>query len=134
MRRLSFPGPFARGRALPWSLLEKSLGEWPERHARLSLPEALFEGTLQRGVPLRRTARMFELEESECEQVEKTGMRIPVFQMWGGRKSAERVPQTPGKNGSGRREELCSGVEAIPEALREGGDWHRATRPVLGLG
>jgi hypothetical protein len=29
---------------------------------RFSLPEAFFEGTLQRGVPLWRTARMFEQE------------------------------------------------------------------------
>jgi hypothetical protein len=32
----------------------------------------------------------------------------------GGTISAERVPQTPRKNASGRREEPCSGVEAIP--------------------
>jgi hypothetical protein len=44
---------------------------------------------------------MFELEPSECEAVEKTGMRIPVFQTWGGQESAERVPQTPRKNGEG---------------------------------
>jgi hypothetical protein len=63
--------------------MPRAEGEWPERHARFSLPEAFFEGTLQRGVPLWRTARMFELELSGCEAIEKTGIRIPVFQTRG---------------------------------------------------
>jgi hypothetical protein len=33
-------------------LLNKGGGEWPERHARFSLPEAFFEGILMRANPL----------------------------------------------------------------------------------
>jgi hypothetical protein len=32
---------------------------------------------------------MFELEPAECEAVEKTGIKIPVFQTQGGMESAE---------------------------------------------
>jgi hypothetical protein len=58
---------------------DRASGEWPERHARFSFPEAFFEGTLQRGLPLWRAARMFELEPLECEGLEKMGIRTPIL-------------------------------------------------------
>jgi hypothetical protein len=77
-----------------------------------------------------RAARMFELDSSKYEGLEKMGIKMPIFKTKGEPSSVERVPQTPRKNGSGRRLEPHSGVEAIPEARLENASWQDPSEPI----
>jgi hypothetical protein len=97
--------------------MKRAEGEWPERHARFSLPEAFFEGTLQIGFPIWRAARMFEQDPARDRD-----------------KIAERVPQTPRKDALERRKEPRSGVDAIPsDPLRAPSDHFWFLRECLEL-
>jgi hypothetical protein len=81
--------------------MKRAKGEWPERHARFSLPESFFKGTLQRGVPHWRAARMFEQEPARDDGLKKMGIRIPIFETRVSDQIIERVPQSPRKNDEG---------------------------------